>query len=246
MLQHERQNEILHILKNQSSATVEEIAAKIFVSPSTARRDVIALEEKGFVCRLYGGVMLAEYKNESIPVTLREDSFSAQKEEVARRAAAEIGHGAVVFADGSSTVRRVFKYVEADGVTVVTNNTRIFEEYGNQKKLTLYATGGKYNTRNHVFLGEGALRTIRQFHADIFLFSSQGLTEEGVFDVSEEETALRREMLYHADRRIFLCDASKLGVCKTHRLCTLDEIDKIICDTPLPWEIPQGEPKYDD
>ena len=235
MLQHERQNEILNILRSQSSATVEEIAQKIFVSPATARRDVIALEQKGYICRMYGGVMLAEYKNEAVPVRLREDSFSAQKERVARLAAAEIPHGAVVFADGSSTVRRVFKYVEAEGVTVITNNLRLLEDYGQQKNLTFYATGGHYDARNHVLLGEGARRAVREFRADLFLFSSQGLTEEGVFDVSEEETDLRREMLQNAARKIFLCDDSKLGVCKTHRLCTLEEIDRIICNVPLPF-----------
>ena len=236
MLQHERQNEILSILRTQSSATVEEIAERIFVSPATARRDVIALEQKGFVCRLYGGVMLAEYKNEAVPVQLREDSFSAQKEAVARQAATEITHGAVVFADGSSTVRRVFKHVQSEGVTVITNNLRLLEEYGREKNLTFYATGGHYDARGHVLLGEGARRSVREFRADLCLFSSQGITAEGVFDVSEDETALRREMLLHAKRRVFLCDDSKLGVCKTHRLCTLDEIDRIVCNAPLPWE----------
>ncbi len=243
MLQHERQNEILSILKSQPSATVEEIAARIFVSPSTARRDIIALEEKGYVTRLYGGIMLAEYKNETVPVSLRETSFSVAKETVARLAASEIPHGAVVFADGSSTVRRVFRFVEADGVTVITNNRRLFEEYGNKKNLTLYATGGRYDPRNHIFLGDTAARVIRDYHADICLFSSQGITAAGVFDVSEEETALRRLMLERADKRIFLCDASKIGISKTHRLCTLEEIDRIICDVPLPWDTAAGNPQ---
>ena len=237
MLQHERQQEILRFLADQPSATVEEIAAKIFVSPSTARRDIIRLEEQGFVARLYGGVMLAEHKNGTVPVALREDVYSTAKEEVARLAAARIAHGAVIFADGSSTVRRVFKYIEADGVTVITNNTRIFEEYGNDKRFSLYSTAGRFDARNHVFLGPAAALSLAQYHADIVLFSSQGIDASGVSDASEEETALRRVMLDRADRRLFLCDASKLGVRKTHLLCPLDEIDEIICNTPLPEEL---------
>lgn len=235
MLQHERQNEILRYLTDHHSATVEEIAAKIYVSPSTARRDIIALEEQGFVARLYGGVILAEHKNGAVPVALREDAYSAAKEMLARRAAALIGHGAVVFADGSSTVRRVFKYVDADGVTVITNNRRIFEDYGHKKNLTLFTTAGRYDDRNHVFLGPNAILSLLQFHADVVLFSSQGIDGEGISDVSEEETALRRVMLDRADRRIFLCDSSKLGVRKTHLLCRLDEVDEILCDAPLPF-----------
>lgn len=237
MLQHERQQEILRYLADHPSASVEEIAATIYVSPSTARRDIIALEEKGFVSRLYGGVMLADHKNGTVPAALREDAFSADKEAVARQAAARIGHGAVIFADGSSTVKRVFKYVEADNVTVITNNTRIFEEYGTDKRFTLYSTAGRFDVRNHVFVGPAAGLSLAQYHADIALFSSQGISKEGVSDASEEETALRRVMLDRAARRIFLCDSSKIGIRKAHLLCTLDEIDEIICNIPLPKEL---------
>ena len=81
----------------------------------------------------------------------------------------------------------------------------------------------------------GAAKHVEDEGADFG--SGGGNAEEGISDVSEEETALRRVMLDRADRRLFLCDGSKLGVRKTHLLCTLAEIDEILCDQPLPKEI---------
>jgi DeoR/GlpR family transcriptional regulator of sugar metabolism len=78
---------------------------------------------------------------------------------------------------------------------------------------------------------------VRGISADLFFFSSQGITEEGeITDVSEEETSLRRVMLSRAKRSIFLCDSSKIGIRRVFTLCTRHDVDRIICDTMLPWE----------
>lgn len=77
---------------------------------------------------------------------------------------------------------------------------------------------------------------IRSISADIVLFSSQGISDDGeISDVSEEETAIRKAMLERAKYKVFLCDASKIGVRKPFRLCSKDDVDRIICDVELPW-----------
>ena len=78
---------------------------------------------------------------------------------------------------------------------------------------------------------------MRNVSADILFFSSQAISEDGeISDVSEEETSLRRVMLSRAKKKIFLCDSSKLGLEKTFRLCSKNDVDVIICDEKLPWE----------
>lgn len=39
-----------------------------------------------------------------------------------------------------------------------------------------------------------------------------------------------------AERRVFLMDASKLGVKCTFRLCGRERVSDFLCDVPLPWE----------
>lgn len=237
MIQYERQRKILDILKEKNPMTIEEISEKVFFSQSTVRRDIKALEQQGYVHCLYGSVMLSEYRNSVVPVNMRNSSFSAVKENLAKQAAEMIFDDAVVIMDSASTVRRICKYIKPNiKVKIITNNLSLFDEpHGDNIKM--YCTGGLYNPLNRNFVGAGAEKYIKAINADIVFFSSQGISEEGdISDVSEEETALRQAMLEHAKQKVFLCDSSKIGEKKTFTLCSKDDIDKIICDIKLPWE----------
>ncbi|MEG1445999.1 MAG: DeoR family transcriptional regulator [Ruthenibacterium sp.] len=60
MFSEERRDEILQILKRQKSVNVKELAANLFVTPITIRRDLAALEHDGVVRRSHGGAILIE------------------------------------------------------------------------------------------------------------------------------------------------------------------------------------------
>lgn len=234
---YERRQKIITYLRENHFAQISELAGLVWSSESSVRRDVKALEQKGLVNQIYGGVVLAEYSGGVVPVTLRDSSNSAVKEKLAKEAAGYIKNGDTVFMDGSSTVRRIIKYIgDLCEIKIITNNLRIFSEC-NQPGISLYSTGGKFLNQSNIFVGSSAINYINQINADIFFFSSQALSFDGeISDVSEEETTLRKAMLSRSQKKIFLCDSSKLGLKKTFTLCTKDDIDTIICDKELPWE----------
>ena len=234
---YERQTEILRHLKEQRFSTIKELASLVYSSESSVRRDVKSLEQKGYVSQVYGGVVLSEYTNSVIPINLRDNSHSSVKEELAKRASAYLFDGATVILDGSSTVRRIVKYMDNfRGLKIITNNQRIFEEFKNSQH-TLYCTGGVFSPKSNIFVGSSAENYINNINADIVFLSSQAISAEGeISDVSEQETSLRKVMLSRAEKKIFLCDSSKVGLRKTFTLCTKDDVDAIICDKPLPWE----------
>ena len=231
MISYVRQQEIMNYLKEKQFATVGELAAAVYASESSVRRDISELEKRGCVCRVYGGGVLPEYANSVMPVSLRDASHSEVKNALARRAANYVSDGDTVFMDGSSTVRRIIEHLSGiKNLKIVTNNCRIFE--GNRDSaIKLYCTGGRFVPQSGIFTGTSAEEYIRNVNADIMFFSSQAISETGtVSDVSEEETALRKVMLSHAKKKIFLCDSSKFGLVKTFTLCTKDDIDMIISD----------------
>lgn len=233
MSQLERQQNILRLLGSRASMTVREIAAALFYSESSVRRDVREMEARGLVTHLWGGVMLASGRASVIPVRLREEEHGAVKERIAALAAATVKDGDTVLLDSSSTVRRMLPHLACRrDLRIISNNRRVFEE-DFPKSFRLYCTGGTYHPENHNFLGAAAEDYLRTVRADCLFFSSQGLSESGeISDVSEEETALRRVMLTRAARRVFLCDSSKIGVTKQFVLCTLEEVDEVVCDVP--------------
>ena len=237
MLVYERQQQIVKYLKEKRFATIKELSGVVWSSEASVRRDIKALEAKGYVKQIYGGVMLPENDNTVVPVVLRDNSNSVAKEMIARLAAEELFDGATVIMDGSSTVRRIINHIDKfTNLKIITNNVRIFNEC-EARGVKLYCTGGLFSADNNIFVGSAAERYISEINADVLFFSSQALSLDGeISDASEEETSLRRVMLSRAKRKIFLCDSSKIGKKRTFTVCNTSDVDRIICDTSLPFD----------
>ncbi len=235
MSQRERRQSILKLLATlDTPKTVSEIAGMLYFSESSVRRDIRTLEALGLVTHLWGGVMLTSERGNIIPVSVRDNENSAVKEEIAKNASELVKEGDTILMDASSTVRRMMHYLteRLQQLSIVTNNRRIFDETL-PRTFHLYCTGGRYRQENHDFCGSGAENYLRTVHADWAFFSSQGLSEDGeISDTSEEETSFRRVMLTRADKKVFLCDSSKIGLTKQFVLCNLTQVDEVICDNP--------------
>ena len=235
MTLYERQNKLLSFLREQHFATIKELSKIVWTSESSVRRDVRVLENKGHL--IYGGVVLSGFENSVVPVALRDNCNSVIKEELARRASEFVFDGATIFLDGSSTVRRILKYINHfHRIKIITNNQYVFNQE-TSSEISLYCTGGRFLPKNKVFVGSAAENFVAGINADIMFFSSQGISDTGdITDASEEETSLRRVMLSKAKKKIFLCDSDKIGLKYTFTVCNKKQIDYIICDTKLPWE----------
>ena len=237
MIKYDRQQRIMRVLRERRSATVRELSEVVFASEASVRRDLEVLEKQGLVHRVYGGVVLSDYRNSEMPITLRDAEHHDVKEKVARKAALMIPDGSTILLDSSSTTRRIVKYIgHCRDLKIVTSNLAVFSEL-ERLNVEAYCTGGAFRTRGHDFVGPAAEAFVRSISADIVFFSAQGISEDGeITDVSEERVALRRAMMERSRRRVFLCDSSKIGLRRVFTLCTKDDVDDIVCDVPLPWE----------
>lgn len=174
MIPYERRTQILAILQKEKTATMKTLANALYVSEASVRRDVEELQKEGLCEKVYGGVILAEYKNSVVPLSRRDADHSDAKELLARRAAAFAFDGATIMMDASSTTRRIIPHLaQYHHLTIVTNNSLIVTEA--EEKLPtarIYLTGGLFLAENHVFVGPQAERFLREMNADICYFSS--------------------------------------------------------------------------
>ncbi len=235
MLQFERQQSILQYLQLHHTAKVGQLAKAIYTSEASVRRDLAAMEAQGLVVRVYGGVVLAEHKNDVVPPALRDSANSVAKDAIALRAAELIHDGDTVIFDSSSTVRRICRHIhKRKNLKVITNNLRICEEL-KDTEISVYVTGGEFFKKRGCFLGPYAERFLASVNADSVFFSCKGLSEGGYLtDVSEDEISMRTAMLRQAKNSYFLCDSSKLGLGCTFTLCHANDVTDILCDTELP------------
>ena len=243
MKTNEREERILAILKQQQFASVRQLAATLYISPSSIRRDLTRLERAGLVERSYGGVILRGNLHTAAPFLIRSEQNRQCKKEIAARAAALLHDHMTVLIDDSTTAYFLLEHLTAHtGISVITNNlvTALHEI---ELSLSTYMIGGTSTNRSTVMCGSYALGMLDQIYADICFFSSFALSDDGeISDCTEEANTVRKKMLSRAGTRVFLCDSSKFHTHAAHRLCSLREVEYVFSDQPVPgWE-PDDEP----
>ena len=100
MFEEERQIRIMNELSEQRTMLVGDLAAILGVSPSTVRRDLSSMEEKGLVKRTHGGAMIVEETDASLSYAVRSAHNVKLKAAIARCAAAQVEEGDVGAARG--------------------------------------------------------------------------------------------------------------------------------------------------
>jgi DeoR/GlpR family transcriptional regulator of sugar metabolism len=233
---YEREENILNALLEKESMTTQELSARLYVSVPTLRRDLIKLEQMGKVIRTHGGAQLVKKAaDEKIPFFLREQEQNDAKEIMAKKAVKYIRDGDIILLDGSTSAYAIIPHLAAfQNLIVITSSAKSSFLLG-RMGISNICTGGRMITRSLSYIGEDAERTVKQYNADIVFFSSRGLADDGkLTDNSVEENSLRKVMLRHAKKRIFLCDSSKMGHTYLHNLCHLSDVDAIICEKKVP------------
>ena len=233
MLKSERQEMILEILQGCKYITTQELAEKTFSSYSSVRRDLEELEDAGLINRSYGKVELANRNSLLVSYPIRINKNSAQKNIIAKKAAALIKEGDTIFIDPSSSCSFFAKELfHIKGITVITNNVEVIS-FMSQSSIDVICSGGlQISPNRYALVGPIAEETFRNIHADWAVFSARSLTEDGkIYDVHYNETALRKVMLENAEKKLFLCDSSKIGTNSTYYQCSLADIDYMVCDS---------------
>ena len=227
----ERREQILALVRERHSMTVHAIAARLYISESTVRRDLAELEREGKLRRTFGGAVLEETPNREVPLMLRQSQNHREKQEIAALCRPLLENGKVIFLDASTTVAHLVPHLlELRDLTVITNSPNIALELSSPYICT-YCTGGLLLPDSKAFVGAEAEDFIRCFNADLMFFSSRGIDRDGsITDSSMEECRLRQVMLRQSARAYYLFDKSKLGRRYMINICRASELNGAFCE----------------
>lgn len=241
MLKQERTQQILALLSQRGSMTVEELGRELYVSAPTIRRDLSEMQRAGMLVRTHGGALPLGDGRAELPVGMRSTLHAPEKLRLDRAAARLVTNGSVIFIDASSTALHIIDHLTGlENLKVITNSMQALLLL-NKHGIRAYCTGGQLIGQSLAFAGSAAERMIADFNIDIMFFSSSGVSERGwIVDYGEEETELRRTVLRQSAKTVFLCDHSKFGVASTYNVARLSDVDVIITDAPLPREYQTG------
>ncbi len=235
------EQELLALLQERKSATIEELASLTFVSPSTVRRRLTEMQKKGLLARTHGGAQLQDENNFFPSFTFRTHQNSLEKKKIALSAIKLIKNGNLIFLDGSTSSFFIAEYLsEFKGIKVVTNGIDTLSLLA-KHNIEAYSTGGCVSTNNRsVLIGHYAEEMISSLHADLTFFSAKSITERGeIYDCFEEENVLRKRMLEHSTQSVLLCDSTKFKPSSPspYRLCSLNEIDYVVSEKQVEEQI---------
>lgn len=230
-----RQQEILEILKRERTVSVARLAKQLFASGPTIRRDLLYLEQQGYLKRVWGGAVIGGAPDREIPYEVRTEEQEDAKAVMAHKAAAYLKKGDVVFLDGSSSAARMVEPLrQIDDVLVVTSGAKTAIALAEQG-VRVICTGGQMITRSFSYVGSHAEACVRGMRADVVFFSCRGLSDDGeMTDISIEELNLRRVMLERAKKKILLCDSSKFGKQYMYSLGYRQDLDAVISELDEP------------
>lgn len=213
MLAEERFSAILAILAQKSAATVAELSESIGTSESTIRRDLIVLAGQGKLNKVHGGATSVE--NEFVAVErdipTKESLYMAEKEKIARYAAAQIQADDFVFIDAGTTTLRLAECITATKTTFVTNGIAHARILG-QKGLKVYVLGGQIKPSTEAIVGIGAVNSLRQYNFTKAFMGVDGVSiKQGFSTPDTEEALLKAEAMRHSYISYMLADSSKFN-----------------------------------
>ena len=99
----ERREKIIENLEKNGSITVEALAQKLEVTPTTIRRDLKYLEDNDRITRTFGGAVVKEGLVEEIAVSQKASAYQAEKKRIAREAEKLVEDGQTIVLDAGTT-----------------------------------------------------------------------------------------------------------------------------------------------
>lgn len=233
MLPDERKREIVELVSNDGSRTVDDLAGRFDVSNATIRRDLQELDDRGLIKRSHGGAVPAPSKGNEETYTQKRIQNLEAKQAIGSRAAEELRTGMAVCFDAGTTTMQVARASPDDASLItVTNSPPHAEELLGVGKVKL--SGGTLREETKALVGPQAESFFEDLHLDLSYVGTNGIdVDTGLMTPNEEEARLKSLMIRQAERVILVADESKFGSQSLVRFAALDALDVVVTDGTL-------------
>jgi DeoR family fructose operon transcriptional repressor len=205
-----RKQSILQHLEQTGDADIKALAASLKVSEITIRRDLNLLAEDGLLRRTHGGAIKITPLSPPHPFQKKAALNIKAKESIARRAAAEIHDGDILFLDCGSTVFQLCPFIKNKKVRVITNSLPVIHEL-QDSAVAINIVGGEFDRERLAVHGKMAEYHVGMYRAGKAFLGVDGISPNGLFANSEIEASMTLAIAANSAAVYLLCDNSKIG-----------------------------------
>lgn len=228
-----RQSEIVARVREGGSASVSELSTALDVSPSTIRRDLLALDRAGVLTKVHGGAAVAHHDADTMRLfAANAQSNVDEKSAVAAAAAARVQDGEVIGLDIGTTTARLAEHLRGRPITVVTNSLAVLDVLRDDEAVELILLGGMLRRAYHSLVGVLTEDAVRQIGVDRAFIGTSGIAKGGqIMDSTVVEVPVKRAFVKAATEVVVVADGHKIPGSGTLRVCSVGEIDVLVTTT---------------
>ncbi|SDJ26449.1 DeoR/GlpR family DNA-binding transcription regulator [Natribacillus halophilus] len=230
MLNVERQEAILQLLRDKENVTIQQFIDKTRASESTIRRDLIELEKEQQLKRVHGGASLVKRRKEEPTIEEKMPQNREEKVTIARYAAGLVQNKDCIFLDAGTTTIEMVPFLADKEIIVVTNGTQHVQrliDYG----IETYITGGRVKSETAALIGSKVVRALSAYRFDYCFLGMNGVHERHGYTTPDPEEAIVKETVLQLGTQSFiLADHSKLGEVAFAKVADLADAAMITSD----------------
>ena len=224
-----RMEAVLRLLKDRTSASIQDIAAEFQVSEMTIRRDLHKLSAEGQVIRIPGGARIARSFGAEKTFLERLQRMADAKERIGRAAAGLVADGTSVVLDSGTTTLYIARHLRPrKNIVVFTFSLAVLEEFAGCEGVRLELTGGTYRPSSHDLIGSAVQESLSGVSADTIFFGAAALSFRKGVMVNDPDA--QRALLNSGAQRVLVLDSGKIGAEALYSLCKLTACDLIVTD----------------
>ncbi len=223
--------ELLDYLRHHGSAKVAELTRALFLSESTVRRALAALEAQGKLHRFHGGAVSADPNAQSF-IRQRGVSRSEEKDAIGRLAASFVEEGMTLLLMGGTTVHAMCPYLKGKRLTVITSSLLVTIDLAWEEQMTIILLGGVLNPAEMEARGGLTQMGLERLRADLMFTGCTGMHPiHGLMTDDPNGVETSNTCMHVSDQVFVLADHTK---CEqywgTTVLCELKDISYLITD----------------
>lgn len=220
-----RLDQIYNILLKKKTATVEELSASFQVTPTTIRRDLLELEERGLIYRSRGIAHLKENRITDANI------FMEEKRRIAAAAANYVSSGMSVALDSGSTAMALAQHLvdepELDGMNFLTHSPKVALTLSERFHVSL--PGGVLSPRDEFLVGPWTESFYKNTNVDIVFLGSTGVLNcSGLTVPNPLQLTVKQLQAGCASRCIAMLDSGKYSSRGIYVFCDFKNIDTLI------------------
>lgn len=213
MLTEQRFEEILKILAEKGTVTVQELKEKLDTSESTIRRDLTTLHENGKLIKVFGGAveLHSQMYTKDIRVSDRRNLNREEKIRIARYAAGLIQPDDFVYLDAGTTTGYMIDYMAEKQAVYVTNGVSHAQRLA-ALGFKVILIGGELKSSTEAVIGSTAAHMLEKYHFTIGFWGANGVNKRSGFTTPDHDEAMIKQIsMEQTDRKYVLCDHDKFN-----------------------------------